>query len=152
MYAKKGYDNYKEQTVNSMTSGELLLLLYDELVKRGTLAKISLDKQDYITFEAAIERCIAIIAYLDETLDRSYEVSKDIARMYEYFLYSLGRVKIGRNGELLERIRPMFAEFRDTFRQAEKESSSSRQSILNKPLEETAQKEEAVAKWPIKSC
>lgn len=140
----RGYNNYKEQTVNSMTAGELLLLLYDELVKRGSLAKIALDKQDYITFEAAVDRCIAIVAYLDETLDRSYPVSKDIARMYEYFLFSLARVRIGRNGKLLEEIRPMFAEFRDTFRQAEKESSS-KESILNKPLEESATMKEGAA-------
>ena len=40
----RGYQNYKQQSINSMTSGELLLLLYDELVKRSTLASIALDK------------------------------------------------------------------------------------------------------------
>ena len=28
----KGYQQYKEQSVNTMTQGELLLLLYDELL------------------------------------------------------------------------------------------------------------------------
>lgn len=128
-----------------MTSGELLILLYEELVKRGTLAKIALDKGDFLTFEAAIDRCIAIIAYLDETLDRSYDVSKDIAKMYEYFLYSLARVRIGRNEALLETLRPMFSEFCETFRQAEKETSTAGQSILNRPLEQANTQEVAAA-------
>lgn len=119
----RGYNNYKEQTINSMTPGELLLMLYDELVKRSTLASIALEKEDYPVFNDAVGRCIAIIEYLDETLDRSYPISKEIARMYEYFTYTLGRVRIGRNKELLEHLRPMLAEFRDTFRQAERESS-----------------------------
>ena len=50
---RRGYQQYKQQSVNSMTPGELLLLLYDELVKRGTIASIALDKADYPTFEAA---------------------------------------------------------------------------------------------------
>ena len=58
---RRGYQQYKQQSVNSMTPGELLLLLYDELVKRGTIASIALDKADYPTFEAAIDRCVDII-------------------------------------------------------------------------------------------
>lgn len=118
----QGYNQYKEQSVNSMTSGELLLLLYDELVKRSTLADIALKKQDYPVFEDSVDRCVAIIKYLDETLDRSVPVSREIAQLYEYFIYSLGRIRIGRNQKLLDHIKPMFAEFRDTFRQAEKEA------------------------------
>ena len=38
----RGYQQYKQQSINSMTPGELLMLLYDELVKRSTLASIAL--------------------------------------------------------------------------------------------------------------
>ena len=34
----RGYQRYREESINTMTPGELLLLLYDELVKRLTLA------------------------------------------------------------------------------------------------------------------
>ena len=118
----RGYQQYKQQSINSMTPGELLLMLYDELVKRSTLASIALDKQDYDLFEASVDRCTDIINYLDETLDRKYPISQDLARMYEYFTYQLGRVKIGRNAKVLGELRPMFAEMRDTFRIAEKSS------------------------------
>ena len=120
----RGYQNYKQQSINSMTSGELLLLLYDELVKRSTLASIALDKQDWPAFEAALDRCIDIVDYLDETLDRQYPISHDLARMYDYFTYEMGRVKIGRNKAVLEQLRPMLADMRDTFRAAEKNSGS----------------------------
>lgn len=120
----RGYNQYKEQSVNSMTSGELLLLLYDELVKRITLAEITLEKGDFAAFEQAVDRCVAIIKYLDETLDRSVPISHEIARLYEYFIYSLGRIRIGRNKKLLAHIKPMLVEFRDTFRQADKEAST----------------------------
>ena len=120
----RGYQQYKQQSVNSMTPGELLLLLYDELVKRATMASIALDKADYPTFEAAIDRCTDIINYLDETLDRQYPISHDLTRLYEYFTYQLGRIRIGRNKKELEQLRPMLAELRDAFRAAEKNSAA----------------------------
>ena len=118
----RGYQQYKQQSINSMTSGELLLLLYDELVKRSTLASIALDKQDWPTFEAAMDRCIDIVNYLDETLDHQYPISRDLTRMYDYFTYQMGRIKIGRNKQALEQLSPMLADMRDTFRDAEKNS------------------------------
>ena len=119
---RRGYQQYKQQSVGSMTSGELLLLLYDELVKRATMASIALDKGEFPAFEAAVERCIDIVNYLDETLDRQYPISQDLGRMCEYFTYQLGRIKIGRNKQELEKLRPMLAEMRDAFHTAEKNS------------------------------
>lgn len=120
----RGYQQYKQQSINSMTAGELLLLLYDELVKRSTLASIALDKADWPTFEATMDRCIDIVNYLDETLDHKYPISRDLSRMYDYFTYEMGRVKIGRNKAVLKQLRPMLADMRDTFRAAEKNSGS----------------------------
>lgn len=120
---RRGYQQYKQQSVNSMTSGELLLLLYDELVKRATMASIALDKGDFPAFEAAIDRCTDIVNYLDETLDRQYPISRDLARMYEYFTYQLGRIRIGRNKKELETLRPMLMDLRDAFHAAEKSSA-----------------------------
>ena len=120
----KGYQQYKQQSINSMTPGELLMLLYDELVKRSTLASLALDKADWPRFEGALDRCIDIVNYLDETLDRQYPISRDLSRMYDYFTYELGRIKIGRNKGELDRLRPMLADMRDAFRAAERAGSA----------------------------
>ena len=120
----RGYQQYKQQSINSMTSGELLMLLYDELVKRSTLASIALAKQDWPTFEGAMDRCIDIVNYLDETLDHQYPISRDLSRMYDYFTYEMGRIKIGRNKRELERLIPMLTDMRDAFRAAEKSSGT----------------------------
>lgn len=120
----RGYQQYKQQSINSMTPGELLLLLYDELVKRSTLASMALDRADWPLFEASLDRCTDIVNYLDETLDHQYPISHDLSRMYDYFTYEMSRIKAGRNKKELERLRPMLADMRDAFRTAEKNSSS----------------------------
>lgn len=120
----KGFNQYKEQSINTMTQGELLLLLYDELFKRLAQAEITLEKQEYPVFENCVDRAVAIIQYLDDTLDRQYPISKNLAQLYEYFTYELGRVKIGRRKDLLEQVKSMIEELRDAFRQAQKSGDS----------------------------
>ena len=120
----KGFQSYKEQSVNTMTQGELLLLLYDELYKRLSQAELMLDQQNYPVYEASIERAVAIIDYLDSTLDRQYPISGNLAQLYEYFTYELGRAKIGRRKEVLTHVKSMVGELRDAFRQAQKSGDS----------------------------
>ena len=119
-----GFQQYKDQSVNTMTQGELLLLLYDELVKRLVRSKLALDTENYELFDAEVERSSEIIRYLDRTLDRSYESGNDLHRLYDFFCYELSRVRFGRNKEELERVTRMVRELRDSFQIAQKNNSS----------------------------
>lgn len=123
MYTK-GFQQYKEQSIDTMTQSELLLTVYDELVKRLTRAELALQKGDYALMEASVDRSSEIIKYLDSTLDRSYEISSNLAQLYEYFTYELVRVKIGRNATELQRVKTMVSELRDSFRIAAANSAS----------------------------
>ena len=115
----QGYQGYKEQGINEMSQGELLLLLYDELVKRLLRAGLALDKSDFRLFEASVDRSLDIIRYLDDTLDMQYPISRNLNRLYDYFGFELNRVKMGRNKTELDRVRTMASELRDTFREAQ---------------------------------
>ena len=118
----RGYQRYREESLNTMTQGELLLLLYDELVKRLRQADLEMGKQNYENFEKAVDRAVETIHYLSDTLDHRYPISGNLSRLYEYFCYELSRVKAGRNQEELMRVTRMVSELRDSFRQAEKTS------------------------------
>lgn len=120
----RGFQHYREQSLNTMTPGELLLLVYDELVKRLTQAELALSKEDYPVFEDAVDRAVKIVHYLDSTLDRQYEISGQLTRLYEFFCYELSRVKSGRNKTELERVKRMASELRSSFQAAEKQCTS----------------------------
>ena len=116
----RGLQNYKAQSLNTMTQGELLVLLLDELVKRLMRGDMALEQKDMQLFEASIQRCIDIVRYLDDTLDRRYEVSRGLHRLYDFFCYDLNRIMLGRNKTELDKLRPMITDLRDTFRIAER--------------------------------
>lgn len=118
-----GYQQYKQQTISTMTNGEMLILLYDESIKRLTMAQFALDRKDYVQFEECIERTEKIIRYLSSILDRKYAISSDLYRLYDYFLFQLGRLRAGRDKEILIDLKGKISEIRDTFKEADKLSS-----------------------------
>ena len=119
---QNGYQQYKMQSVNTMTRGEMLLLLYDELVKRLTKAELALEKEEFDIFDASVLRAQEIVQYLQETLNTEYSISRDLQRMYDFFLYEISRLQAGRKKTVIEELRPLVIELRDAFREANKTS------------------------------
>lgn len=115
-----GYQQYKQQSVMTMTSGEMLLLLYDELLKRLTRAEMSLDAGNNEVFEQSADRCVEIVRYLKDTLNYEYEISRELDNMYNFFIYELGRLKAARKKEIAQEMKPLVKELREAFSEAEK--------------------------------
>lgn len=105
-----------------MTKGEMLLLLYDELIKRLTRAELALEREDYEVFEASVKRSGEIVQYLKDTLNTEYSISRELQRMYDFFLYEVSRLQASRNKAVIEELRPLVMELRDAFREANKTS------------------------------
>ncbi len=117
------YQRYKEEAVMTMTQSEMLLLLYDELLKRLRAAELLLEKEDYKSFDAQTERAGAIIRYLRDVLDFGYPISRDLYRMYDFFLVEIGRIKASRKTEQIGELKRLVQELRDAFKEAEKKVS-----------------------------
>ncbi|KXL54564.1 flagellar protein FliS [Anaerotignum neopropionicum] len=119
-----GYQQYKQQSVNTMTSGELLLLLFDESAKRLTKAEMCLKNDDFDGFDASMNRVSEIVRYLDKTLDKTYSVGNEISKLYEYFQFQVARIKAGRNLDMIKELRTMILELRNTFKEADRISQT----------------------------
>lgn len=114
------YEQYKEQSINTMTSGELLVLLYDEVIKRLNRAKIFKENDNNDGFDADIARAREIIMYFEQTLDHKYPISQNLYRLYDFMLYELSRSQASRNTEPVDEILPMITELRDTWKEADR--------------------------------
>lgn len=115
-----GYQHYKEQSVSTMTKGEMLNLLYDEMIKRLNRAKLGLEHEDYAIFESELTRAKEIVAYLTSTLNRKYAVSGELARLYDFISYELSRLGASRNVSIIDEVIPFVVELRDTFKEADR--------------------------------
>ena len=117
---QNGYEQYKMQSVNTMTSGEMLLLLYDELLKRLARAQIALEDENYDLFNQSVQRSKEIVQYLNTTLNMNYKISYELRRMYDFFLFELSRLQAGRKVAVIQELKPLVAELRDAFKEASK--------------------------------
>lgn len=112
-----GYQRYKEKSIYSMSGPELLLLLFDETIKRLTRAENSLKEKNYGDFEDCVNRVSKIVRYLIDILDMNQPISWDLKRIYDYLIFDLSRVKAGRERRIEEigRIRHILSELREGF-------------------------------------
>ncbi len=103
-----------------MTRGELLIMLYDEIIKRLTRAEFAIQNNQMELFDQSIQRCSEIIRYLSDTLDRKYEISQELARMYDFFQVQIARIIARRNTEQIAELKELVTELRDSFKEANK--------------------------------
>ena len=115
-----GYQKYKEKSIYSMSSAELLLMLYDEAVSRLTKAEYALDDKEYELFDDSLKRTTQIVRYLIDILDMEQPISRDLRRIYDYLIFDISRIKAGREREKEEigRIRHILSELREAFDEA----------------------------------
>lgn len=114
----RGYQAYKQQAVSTMTRGEMLILLYDELSKRLSRAKFALENHEDVLFVQSVTRSKEIVNYLIGTLNYKYPVSGDLKRMYDFFLYEIARLEAGKREETITELQELVKELRDAFDQA----------------------------------
>lgn len=117
-----GYNHYREKSIYSMSGPELLLLLFDEAIRRLTRAEISLEEKNYKDFDDCVNRTSRIVRYLIDILDMQQPISRDLKRIYDYLTFDLSRVKAGRERRKDEigRIRHILSELREGFEGASK--------------------------------
>ena len=115
---QKNFKQYKLQSINTMTQGEMLITLYDERIKRLKQAELALEDDDKEVYQDCIARSVRIIQYLKNTLRREFEISRNLNALYDYFIYELGRASARRNEEIIGEVRSFAQELRDSFRQA----------------------------------
>lgn len=120
---RNGYQQYKMQSVNTMTSSEMLLLLFDELIKRLGRAQIALEDKNYDLFNESVIRSREIVQYLNNTLNMNYKISYELRRMYQFFLYELSRLQAGRRVVVIQELKPLVVELRDAFKEASKSAA-----------------------------
>lgn len=126
-----GYQQYKQQTVDTMTDGEMLTLLFDGAIRNIISAELALQRKDFDTFDVSIDKADRIIRYLSGSLNMRYDISRDLYRLYDYFLYELARLRAGRRQEIIEELKRMLADLRDTFKEADRIATSQREAAAH---------------------
>lgn len=129
MYNNNSYEAYKQQSVMTMTHGEMLVKLYDEVIRQLGSAVRSIEEKDAPAANKSLQKVQAILRYLDATLDMKYDVSASLAALYEFFIHQTITANVSKETSLLTDIIPMVQDLRDAFTQAEKLSRMGQNTV-----------------------
>lgn len=124
------YDKYKEQSVMTMTHGQMLTMLYEEAIKQLHISANGIDRKDYVTVNEALKKTQRILNYLKATLDFKYDIAHNLNSLYNFFLEQLIKANIKKDKKLILEVVPMIEELKDAFVEGEKLSR------MSKPVDE----------------
>jgi flagellar protein FliS len=120
------FEQYKKTSVNTMTKGELLILLFDEAIKKLNQSKILMENDDLKNANISIEKTRKIFNHLIVTLDDKYQLSQDLEDMYMFFNSQLIKASSMKSTKYIDDILPMVKDLRNTWAEADKISRTSK--------------------------
>jgi flagellar protein FliS len=115
-----GYNQYKENSINTAQPEELTLMLYNGLVKFIMKAQYAISKKDLEGAHENIIKAQNIIQEFAATLDQKYELATGLLLLYEYMNRRLVEANIHKSTEILEEVLGFAKQLRDTWEQAMK--------------------------------
>lgn len=120
MAAVNPYQQYKEQSLSTLAPGELLVKLYEQLIKQMHLGKIGIEKSDFAVANDALTKSQTIVSTLAASLDMRYPISQELKDMYIFLAQQLMKANMQKNAAILENCLPLVKDLRDSFDQADK--------------------------------
>ncbi len=120
MVSNNGYNQYKQNSINTATPEELTLMLYNGLVKFIMQAQTGIEEKNLEKANNSIIRSQDIIREFQVTLNMKYEVAHSLALIYDYMYRRLVEANMKKDRDILEEVLGFAKELRDTWAQAMK--------------------------------
>lgn len=112
------YMQYRQNAAQTAAPGELTLMLYSGLVKFISQSIIAIEQRDFKSSNDSLIRSQEIVAYLNETLDQGFELSRSLSALYEYMTRRLMEANVRKDAGIAGEILGMAEGLRDTWMQA----------------------------------
>lgn len=120
MTKQNPYSKLKENNVYTASKEELTLMLYEGALKFSNQAIVAIENKEVSKANDLIKRVQDIISELRFTLNKKYEISKELDNMYEYISRRLIDANLKKDKVVLEEVRDLIRDFRDTWKEAMK--------------------------------
>ena len=114
------YQQYKTQSLETLTNGEIVVKLFEEASKQITMAIFLTNQKDNAKAYNCIAKAQKIISALDLSLDMHYPISIELRDMYIFLHSALSDAIVNQDTKLMKELLHIVDDFKITFRQADK--------------------------------
>lgn len=120
------YQQYKSQSLETLTRGEIVVKLFEEASKQISMGIFFTNNGSAVKAYNSIAKAQKIIQTLDFSLDMKYAISIELHDMYLFLHHKLGEANSNKDITLLKELLALVDDLKVTFRQAEKIARANR--------------------------
>lgn len=114
------YQEYKKQSVLTMTQGEAIVKLYDECIRMLNAGVMYINEKKIEETNKSLKKAHQILNYMRSILNSEYEISANLDALYDYYVRRIITANIKKDTAPLEEIIPMITDLRESFHEADK--------------------------------
>lgn len=111
---------YKQQSINTMSSGELVVTLFEEVYKDLLRTSMLMKEEKFEEARAFSEKAKKIFSHLITALDFKIEISQNLYQLYNFFNQEIIAAEIRRSATPIDEILPLISDLKNTWSEAEK--------------------------------
>ena len=130
MSMKNPYEQHKTNVIMTASKEELTLMLYEGAIKFVNQAIIAIENKDPSKAHDLIVKAENIVMEFRVTLKPEFDISTQLDQLYVYMYDRLFEANIKKDVAMLEEVRDLLRDFRDTWKEAmviaRKENSTKR--------------------------
>lgn len=127
MYSGNPYNAYKQNSVNTASRGQLLLMLLDGAVKYTKIARLAILEKNMERAHNELVRVQDIFLELMITMDKSSgKYMEDMYEVYEFIKNELAKANMKKDVQIIDKVLPLIEEVRDTWYEADKKIKNSK--------------------------
>ncbi len=114
MYTANPYNTYKQNSVNTASKEQLLLMLLDGAVKYTKIARLAIIDKNMERAHKELVRVQDIFLELMITIDKdSSKYMQNLYNVYEFIKSELSRANIKKDVNIIDNVLPLIEEIRD---------------------------------------
>lgn len=114
------YAQYKQQSINTMSSGELVIKLFEEAYKSLLQADMLYNEKKADLASTHTDKAKRVFSHLISCLDMSIPVSQNLYQLYNFFNQEIIKAEIKQSNLPLQEIIPLVKDLKETWVEAEK--------------------------------
>ena len=141
----------KVQVQSTERKEDIVLLLYEEAIKRVRQARAGIEAQSPKDRGENISRVVAIVSELDCALDRTLELEMvdNLSGLYQYMIQQLSLANVKNDAQFLDPVEKILSELWEAFQQAAQEV---RDSTANASVPESTTEPAQVQKGGLRAA
>ncbi|GAA0708865.1 flagellar export chaperone FliS [Paraclostridium ghonii] len=119
MYSANPYNTYKQNSVNTASKEQLLLMLVDGAVKYTKIARLAILDKNIERSHKELVRVQDIFLELMITMDRSSKSMDDLYNLYDYIKNELAKANMKKDVNIIDNVIPLIEEIRDMWHEVD---------------------------------